>query len=247
MAHGVSEEALAPAFGDRFVTEVVAAYDPTSGRITSKAVTRIADLVIREKEGFPVPTETAEKLLCEQIDLNPCAFFPQNENFQQTRVRLECLSEWSPELKLSPWTDRDLASAVKSLVPGCRSRSDVLEKPLLSLLKGMMTHAQRGALETEAPEALDLPSSRRARLRYEVGRPPVLSARVQHLFGLLDTPRVANGRIPCVIECLAPNDRPVQITQDLRSFWINTYAQVRKDLRGRYPKHAWPEKAPGFE
>jgi ATP-dependent helicase HrpB len=75
----------------------------------------------------------------------------------------------------------------------------------------------------------------------EEGRPPVLAARIQELFGLAETPRVAAGRVPVLLHLLAPNGRPQQVTQDLKSFWATTYKEVRKELQGRYPKHAWPE------
>ncbi len=86
-----------------------------------------------------------------------------------------------------------------------------------------------------------MPSGNRIRLVYEPDRPPVLAVRLQELFGWSDTPRLAGGRIPVLLHLLGPNFRPVQITEDLRSFWSNTYHQVRKDLRARYPKHSWPE------
>ena len=86
-----------------------------------------------------------------------------------------------------------------------------------------------------------MPSGSRIQLVYEPGRPPVLAARIQELFGLAETPRVAAGRVPVLLHLLAPNHRPQQVTHDLRSFWENTYPQVRKELQGRYPKHAWPE------
>ena len=105
----------------------------------------------------------------------------------------------------------------------------------------MLAPAQVRELSQSAPEALTIPSGRHARLSYEPGRPPVLSVRLQELFGMLDTPRLARGRAPLLLELLGPNHRPVQVTSDLRSFWTTTYHQVRKDLRNRYPKHAWPE------
>ena len=77
-------------------------------------------------------------------------------------------------------------------------------------------------------------------LTYEIGRPPVLAVRLQELFGWTETPRLARGRVAVLLHLLGPNNRPVQITNDLRSFWTTTYHQVRKDLRGRYPKHPWP-------
>ncbi len=96
-------------------------------------------------------------------------------------------------------------------------------------------------LREGAPESLVHPGGRRARLLYEAGRPPVLAARLQDLFGWKETPRVARGRIPVLLHILGPNHRPVQVTDDLHSFWTSTYFQVRKDLRGRYPKHRWPD------
>ena len=88
---------------------------------------------------------------------------------------------------------------------------------------------------------LTVPSGQRIRLSYAPDRPPVLAVRLQELFGWTETPRVAGGRVAVVLHLLGPNFHPVQITDDLRSFWATTYFQVRKDLRARYPKHSWPE------
>jgi ATP-dependent helicase HrpB len=93
----------------------------------------------------------------------------------------------------------------------------------------------------EAPERILVPSGNRITLAYEPGKPPVLAVRIQEIFGLRETPRIADGRVPVLLHLLAPNMRPQQVTSDLASFWRTTYAEVRKDLRRRYPKHAWPE------
>ena len=100
---------------------------------------------------------------------------------------------------------------------------------------------QLRAVDRDAPERIAVPSGSRITLTYEEGRPPVLAARIQEVFGLRETPRVAGGRVKVLMHLLAPNRRPQQVTDDLASFWANTYSQVRKDLRRRYPKHAWPE------
>jgi ATP-dependent helicase HrpB len=96
-------------------------------------------------------------------------------------------------------------------------------------------------LEGEAPESLLLPSGRRARLEYASDGTVSAAVKLQELFGLADSPRLGPHRVPVIFHLLAPNGRPVQTTRDLRSFWTNTYADVRKELRGRYPKHPWPE------
>ena len=112
---------------------------------------------------------------------------------------------------------------------------------MLEAIQGTLTSKQRQALEREAPERLAVPSGSHIRLAYEPGRPPVLAARIQELFGLRTTPRLAAGRVGLVFHLLAPNGRPQQVTGDLASFWANTYPIVRKELRARYPKHSWPE------
>jgi ATP-dependent helicase HrpB len=108
-------------------------------------------------------------------------------------------------------------------------------------LAGFLTHRQRVALEREAPTHWTLPSGRRVPVDYERDGPPAVAARIQELFGLRETPRLAGGRVPLVLELLAPNQRPMQITDDLASFWRTTYAEVRGELRGRYPRHPWPD------
>jgi ATP-dependent helicase HrpB len=104
-----------------------------------------------------------------------------------------------------------------------------------------LTHAQGRLLDEQAPEAITVPSGSRIRLTYEADRPPVLAVRLQELFGWTDTPRLAGGRVAVILHLLGPNFRPVQVTDDLRSFWTTTYFQVRKDLRARYPRHSWPD------
>ena len=122
------------------------------------------------------------------------------------------------------------------------SRLDQLDRlDRAEAIRSQLTRPQLRQLELEAPESLTLPNGRSARLSYEEGKPPVLAARLQDLFGWKDTPRIALGRVPVLLHLLGPNHRPVQITDDLRGFWTNTYFQVRKDLRGRYPKHGWPD------
>lgn len=134
-----------------------------------------------------------------------------------------------------------LAALLPALCAGRRSFAELRRLPLLDWLRAQMSPEQSRALEREAPERIEVPSGSRIRLTYEPGRPPVLAARIQELFGLEHTPRVAAGRVPVLMHLLAPNMRPQQVTDDLESFWSTTYSQVRKELRRRYPRHAWPE------
>jgi ATP-dependent helicase HrpB len=153
--------------------------------------------------------------------------------------RLRFLAGALPELGLPDWS-ADLHELIPELCLGRRSLSELRGLDLSRELLGRLTYAQREALDREAPASLTVPSGAQASIDYSQ-RPPVLSARVQQLFGMKETPRIAQGRVALMVHLTAPNNRPVQVTRDLSSFWANTYAEVRKDLRGRYPRHAWPE------
>ncbi|HEX8960023.1 MAG TPA: ATP-dependent helicase C-terminal domain-containing protein, partial [Geobacteraceae bacterium] len=108
-------------------------------------------------------------------------------------------------------------------------------------LQGLFSREQRKMIEEGAPTHLTVPSGSRLSLRYADDAPPVLEVKLQELFGLAETPTVAWGRVPVVLHLLSPARRPVQVTSDLKGFWNGAYREVRKELKGRYPKHPWPE------
>ncbi|MBY0459464.1 MAG: ATP-dependent helicase HrpB, partial [Gemmataceae bacterium] len=157
------------------------------------------------------------------------------------RTRVRCLRAWVPELELPAFEASDLLGALQELCRNRRSLADVRNGPWLDFLQGQLGYQQLQAVEAEAPERLEVPSGSRIQLTYEEGRPPVLAARIQELFGLTETPRVGRGRVKVLLHLLAPNYRPQQVTDDLASFWQNGYPIVRKELRARYPKHSWPD------
>jgi ATP-dependent helicase HrpB len=112
-------------------------------------------------------------------------------------------------------------------------------------MKARLPYQLQKLLDREAPEKIRVPSGSQVRLDYlpalEPDGSPVLAVKLQEVFGLKDTPRIARGRVPVLMHLLAPNRRPVQVTTDLKNFWNRTYREVRKELRARYPKHPWPE------
>jgi ATP-dependent helicase HrpB len=155
--------------------------------------------------------------------------------------RLGFLAAAMPELSLQRERRALHAEALRVACAGCASVTELRRVDLAAIITGLLTLAQQHALRRDAPTHHRLPSGRLAPIAYHADRPPSVAARIQELFGLASAPRLAAGRVPLVIEVLAPNGRPVQVTDDLASFWRTTYAAVRKQLRGRYPKHAWPE------
>jgi ATP-dependent helicase HrpB len=136
------------------------------------------------------------------------------------------------------------ASAHEWLLPhlvGLRRRDEVDALDLGALLLSRLSWRQRSALDELAPTHLEVPSGSRIRVDYEDAESPVLAVRIQEVFGLDTTPSIAGGAVPLTLHLLSPAYRPVQITRDLAGFWRSSYFEVRKELRGRYPKHAWPD------
>ncbi|HEX9736545.1 MAG TPA: ATP-dependent helicase HrpB [Thermoanaerobaculia bacterium] len=202
--------------------------------------TRYLDLVLDEREIAPTPEAASRALATAAADDLDRALDLGRGEVASFLARARSLAEWMPELGLPRFTDAELATLLPVLCAGKRSFAELRRTPLVETLKGVLGYEQLAALERHAPERLEVPSGSRIRLVYEPGRPPVLAARIQELFGLRETPRVAAGRVAVMVHLLAPNGRPQQVTQDLESFWASTYPQVRKELQGRYPKHAWP-------
>ncbi|MOA11860.1 ATP-dependent RNA helicase HrpB [compost metagenome] len=130
---------------------------------------------------------------------------------------------------------------LKPHIFGMRSRADLQKLSMPQLLEGLLEWKQRQELDEQVPTHIVVPSGSRIPVDYSDPAAPVLAVRLQELFGLAETPRLARGRLPVTLHLLSPSQRPVQVTQDLRSFWEHGYFEVKKDLKGRYPKHYWPD------
>ena len=143
-----------------------------------------------------------------------------------------------PDVDWPAWIDEP-ASLLPEWCEGRRSFEQIMQLDVSADFLARLTWPQRQMLDTVAPDRMKLPSGSTAQVQYPEGQPPVLAARIQQLFGMMETPVL--GGVTLTVHLLAPNRRPAQITQDLAGFWSGSYADVRKDLRGRYPRHAWPE------
>ncbi len=216
-------------------------FDASRERVVERTRRLFHDLVLSESERLDVDPSRASELLTEMARRDPARALNIGEAEQHLLERVRFLQRWMPELGLPSDTNAWLSEAAASPCAGRRSFAETRKIDALPVLRGLLTPQQGRALEREAPECYRLPSGRLAAVIYDADKPPAVAARIQELFGLTATPRLAAGRVALVFQLLAPNQRPVQITDDLESFWRRTYPEVRKVLRGRYPKHAWPE------
>lgn len=225
----------------RVVEQTVVAFDDASDRVVAERRRTLFDLVLDEAS-VPTPPDAIAAALAEAAARDPSrALDLDAPDLVALRARVACARAWAPDADLPSFDDAALAALLPSLCVGCRRFADLRRLDLAGKLTDTLTWPQRQLLDRLAPERLEVPSGSRVRLTYEPGRPPVLAVRIQEIFGWTDTPRVGDGRVPVLLHLLGPNHRPQQVTDDLASFWANTYPQVRKDLRRRYPKHAWPE------
>lgn len=203
------------------------------------------DAIVLERRAVPARPEDAVPAMIAAVRELGLDALPWSEHASGLRMRVEALRGWCPELDLPDFSDAALLATLEDwlapYLPGKR-RLDALQAAELSeALSARLDHAQRRALDEQAPPSIRVPSGMERRIRYEAGAPPVLAVKLQELFGLADTPRIAGGRVPLTLHLLSPGGKPMQVTQDLRSFWERTYPEVRKELKGRYPKHPWPE------
>jgi len=216
-------------------------WDTSAGRLTGEQVRGIGALIIERKPLQQLPPEAVRAALITAVQER--GHLNWSEEDSQLLGRLRLLHRVLGE----PWPDYDeqnlLATASDWLGPHLDkvSRLDQLDRLPLGqiLLNSLDWHLQR-QLDTLAPTHIDVPSGSRLRLDYRAEE-PVLAVKLQEMFGQSDTPKLVQGRVPVLIHLLSPARRPVQVTRDLASFWANTYFEVRKDLKGRYPRHPWPE------
>ncbi|MBF0256922.1 MAG: ATP-dependent helicase HrpB, partial [Gammaproteobacteria bacterium] len=204
-----------------------------------------ANLVLAQQPLAKPDPETLRQALLQAIRDQGLALLPWNEAALQLRARLESLRHWQPEAGWPDCSDTGLLAELEVwLGPWLEGlhRLDQLQKlDLTAILLARLDWPRQQQLEQLAPSHLSVPSGSRKRLAYQPGAAPVLAVRLQELFGLLHTPRLCNGQVAVTLHLLSPAQRPIQVTQDLAGFWANTYPEVKKELKGRYPKHYWPD------
>ena len=231
-------------YPQRFVRERALRWNAARDAVEAFEERRYAAIVL-ERRSVPVQPEDALPALLAAIRSKGLDALPWSEAARRLRLRIQALRGWMPELGLPDVSDAQLLVTLDDwLAPYLtgKRRLDALDAEELSqALSALLDHAQRQALDTQAPDALTVPSGQTRRLEYAPDAPPVLAVKLQELFGLADTPCVGGGRVPVTLHLLSPAGRPIQVTQDLRGFWERTYPEVKKELKGRYPRHPWPD------
>ena len=234
-------------FAEQIETASDIAWDPRMQAIRARRERRLGALVLESDEiADPDPDAMHAAMLAGLAQMGLAAL-PWSPELRQWQARVSMLRKFAvpaPE----PWPDLSdgaLLATLEDWAPqwlmGVSRREHLARMDLGNALRGRLTHAQREILEREAPTHWVVPSGSRMPLDYLDGEAPTLSVRLQEMFGLTATPSIAAGRVALLLKLLSPAGRPVQVTRDLVSFWNRGYHEVKKDLKGRYPKHYWPE------
>jgi ATP-dependent helicase HrpB len=229
-------------FAEDTITERVIEWDDAAGAVRARRVTRLGAIVLGDAALTDASDEELAAALMAGVRRHGLDALPWSETAVRLRARLAFLHAHD-----GSWPDVSDAALLESLeawlapaASGARSRDDLRRVDLAAALAGVLDWRQRARLDELAPTHVEVPSGSRIAIGYDDPASPTLAARLQELFGMHETPRVGNG-VPLTIHLLSPARRPVQVTRDLASFWSTTYFDVKKDLKGRYPKHYWPD------
>ena len=231
---------------DRMEKNLRISWDETKGVLLQREETCIGSLIVSIKQLKEVDEESRIKALCQAVKKEGFRLFDWDEFCQQWQARVISLRAWRAHEEWPNVCTESLLMTVEEWLPlyitHVNRKEDFKKLPFIDILKSTIPWELSNVLDRLAPSSLKVPSGSDIKLEYKTdGSSPVLSVRLQELFGLTETPLINEGKTKVLIHLLSPGYKPVQVTQDLKSFWLNTYPEVRKELRMRYPKHSWPE------
>jgi ATP-dependent helicase HrpB len=245
LAAALPIDVLRVSCASRLKTDEVVRWDNQQQAVVARREQRLGALVIESRALSDADPEKLRSAMLDGLGRLGLEALPWTPELRQWQARVLSLRAWCPEEALPDVSDAHLLATLETwlgpYLDGVTRRDHLVRIDLASALKGMLDWSQAKRLDEGAPTHLSVPSGSRLRIEYASGESPVLAVKLQEMFGCADTPRVAFGRVPVTLHLLSPARRPIQVTQDLRGFWDRTYAEVKKELKGRYPKHPWPD------
>ena len=243
LAAPLTREELQAHFGEQIVEEREVAWDHETNAVVARRRERLGAIVLAEHRLSEVDPGEIASALVRALASAGLEALPWSDASRRLRQRLAFLHQVDPT-----WPDVSDAALAGSMerwlsprVTGMRARADVARLDLGGALLELLDWRQHASLDELAPTHIEVPSGSRVPIDYSDPAAPVLAVRLQEMFGLADTPRIFGGRVPLTLHLLSPAQRPVQVTRDLAGFWRGSYFDVQRELRGRYPKHEWPD------
>jgi ATP-dependent helicase HrpB len=239
LATAIEADWLKELFPADVQSELNVQFDAQAKRVLAAELLRFRDLALAAKRIDPPPADAAARLLAAEINAGRLPLPNWDHAVEQWLLRLRLLCQHCPELQLPPITDGDKQAIIEQLCHGAVSYKDIKEREVKPVVMSWLSPAQRELLDKHAPERLALTNGRTPKVSYEPGSNPHIALRIQELYDVTQTPKIAMGRVPVVVHILTPGMKPIQITQDLGNFWREQYPKVKSELQRRYPKHEW--------
>jgi ATP-dependent helicase HrpB len=241
LATAIEPAWLEELFPDDMSRKTEVYYDAAAKRVLADVALRFRDLQIEKKRVEPPPADAAARLLAEEILAGRIKLSGWDTSVDQWILRLDLLARVCPELEVAPITDADRRTLLEQLCHGAVASKDVKDRAVIPLFRDWLNSSKQGLVEKHAPERLTLPNGKHPKVTYVPEGMPYIAMRIQELYGVTQLPRLALGRVTPSLQVLAPNNRSVQITQDLAGFWKEHYPRLKKELQRKYPRHEWRE------
>ncbi|GGB08443.1 ATP-dependent helicase HrpB [Agarivorans gilvus] len=228
----------------RFTTLLHCQWSDSAKRIVVEQQQRLAQLVLSSQAAEQVPAELISQAWLRQINNKGFGWLPLDDKALAWLERVRCAEQWFSELGLADFSQQALLDDAETWLAlqlqSCRSWQQLKALDWLAALKSRLTWQQQQQLEQVVPSHYLAPSGNKVAIRYQLGQAPVVSIKLQEMFGQPQSPMLGN-KVAITLELLSPGGKPLQLTQDLASFWQSAYVEVKKEMKGRYPKHPWPD------
>ena len=239
LATAIETDWLRELFPEDLKSDLHVQFDAQQKRVLAAELLRFRGLALAAKRVDPPPAEAAARLLADEIIAGRLLLPNWDHHVEQWLARLNLLCKECADLQLPAITDEDKKSIIEQLCHGAVSYKDIKEREVKPIVMSWLSPAQRELLDKHAPERLKLPNDRTPKVNYEPGRAPFISLRIQELYDVNQTPKIALGRVPVTVHILTPGMKPIQVTQDLANFWREHYPKIKSELARKYPKHFW--------
>jgi ATP-dependent helicase HrpB len=239
LATAIETDWLRELFPEDIESDLHIQFDSTTKRVQAAELLKFRGLALSARRVEPPPADAAAKLLADEIIAGRLLLPNWDHGVEQWLARLNFLCTNCPELQLPKISADDKKHIIEQLCHGAVSYKDIKEREVKPIVMSWLSHAQRELLDKHAPERLTLANGRTPKVNYEDGKTPFISLRIQELYDVNQTPKIAMGRVPVTVHILTPGMKPIQVTQDLASFWREHYPKIKSELARKYPKHFW--------
>jgi ATP-dependent helicase HrpB len=239
LATAIEADWLREFYPDDMESSLHVQFDAQAKRVQAAELVKFRGLALSAKRVDPPPADEAARILAEEIIAGRLPLPNWDHGVEQWLLRLRLLCRHCPELQLPDITEDDRKHIIGQLCHGAVSYKDIKEREVKPVVTSWLSAAQRELLDKHAPERLMLPNGRTPKVAYEATGLPHISLRIQELYDVTQTPKIAMSRVPVLVHILTPGMKPVQVTQDLANFWREHYPKIKSELQRKYPKHLW--------